>query len=121
MFYQNTAIVGTGTLNSMVVGIRCIIAGTSGCGVVNGALSTALKLDTLMLNTNGTTNVSDIANAKIYYTGGSIVFDTTYVSPFPVTAGTDDYPSSKIWSNHCNPGTNLDFVNGVTSCIHLGI
>lgn len=119
LFYQNTAIVGTGTLNSMVVGIRCIIGGTSGCGVVNGALSTALKLDTLMLNTNGTTNVSDIANAKIYYTGGSIVFDTTYVSPFPVTAGSDDYPSYRFGQTIAVPGTNLDFVNGVTSCIHL--
>ena len=119
LFYQNTAIVGTSALNSMVVGIRCIIGGTSGCGVVNGALSTAIKLDTIMLNTNGTTNVSDIENAKIYYTGGSILFDTTYVSPFPVTAGTDDYPARRFGQTIATPVTNLDFLNGITSCIHL--
>jgi hypothetical protein len=67
--------VGVGTLNShMVVGVRCIIAGTSGCGVVNGALSTAVKV--------GYSHVDEyqwyyerfwiLHDAKIYYTGGSI-------------------------------------------------
>lgn len=119
MFYQNTSIVGAGTANSMVVGIRCIIGGTSGCGVVNGALSTAVKFDSLLMNTNGTTSVLDIDDAKIYYTGGSILFDTTYVSPFPVTAGTDDYPARRFGQTIAVPGTNLDFVNGATSCIYL--
>ncbi|MBK9639333.1 MAG: hypothetical protein IPO63_16595 [Bacteroidetes bacterium] len=119
LFLQNGASVGVGVNNHMIVGMRCIIAGTSGCGVVNGALSTAVKLDSLLMNTNGTTNVLDIDDAKIYYTGGSTLFDTTYVSPFPVTAGTDDYPARRFGQTIPVPGTNLDFVNGATSCIYL--
>ncbi|MFN0189429.1 MAG: GEVED domain-containing protein [Bacteroidia bacterium] len=119
LFLQNGASVGVGVNNHMIVGMRCIIAGTSGCGVVNGALSTAVKLDSLLMNTNGTTNVLDIDDAKIYYTGGSTLFDTTYVSPFPVTVGTDDYPARRFGQTIPVPGTNLDFVNGATSCIYL--
>ncbi|MBL7923031.1 MAG: hypothetical protein JNL88_02425, partial [Bacteroidia bacterium] len=116
---QNGASVGTGVTNHMIVGIRCIIAGTSGCGVVNGALSTAVKLDSLLLNTNGTTNVLNIDDAKIYYTGGSPLFDTTYVSPFPATVGTDDYPARRYGQTIAVPGTNLDFINAATSCFYL--
>jgi hypothetical protein len=119
LFLQNGASVGVGVNNHMIVGVRCIIDGTSGCGVVNGALSTAVKLDSLLMNTNGTTNVLDIDDAKIYYTGGSTLFDTTYVSPFPVTAGTDDYPARRFGQTIAVPGTNLDFVNAATSCVYL--
>ncbi len=117
LFLQNGASVGTNIRNHMVVGIRCIVGGTSGCG--NIALGTAKKLDSLLLNTNGTTNVLDIDDAKIYYTGGSIQFDTNYVSPFPVTAGTDDYPSRRYGQIIAVPGTNLDFINGALSCFNL--
>lgn len=119
LFLQNGASVGVGVNNHMIVGMRCVIAGTSGCGVVNGALSTAVKLDSLLMNTNGTTNVLDIDDAKIYYTGGSTLFDTTYVSPFPMTAGSDDYPSRRYGQTIAVPGTNLDFVNGALSCMYL--
>lgn len=117
MFFQNSASVGVGINNHMVVGVRCIVGGNSGCG--NIALGTALKLDSLLFNTNGTTNVLDIANAKVYYTGGSNLFDTTYVSPFPVTAGTEDYPSRRFGSTIAVPGTNLDFVNNGGFCFNL--
>jgi hypothetical protein len=119
LFLQNGASVGESTNNQMIVGLRCIIGGTSGCGVVNGVLSTAVKLDSILMNTNGTTNVLDIDDAKIYYTGGSTLFDTNYVSPFPVTAGTDDYPVRRFGQIIAAPGTNLDFVNGATSCMYL--
>lgn len=119
LFLQQGASVGVGVRNHMIVGIRCIIDGASGCGVVNGALSTAIKLDSLLLNTNGTTNVLDIGEAKIYYTGGSVQYDTNYVSPFPVTAGTDDYPSRRYGSTITTPGTNMDFTNNATSCFYL--
>ncbi len=119
LFYQNTATVGLSTKNSMVVGIRCVISGNSGCGVVNGNMSTALKMDSLLLNTNGTTSLADIENAKVYYTGGSILFDTTYVSPFPITAGTEDYPSRRFGPIISTPGTNLDFTNGASNCFYL--
>ena len=119
LFLQNGASVGTGVSNHMIVGVRCIVGGTSGCGVVNGALSTAVKLDSLLMNTNGTTNILNIDDAKIYYTGGSTQFDTTYVSPFPVTAGTDDYPARRFGQTIAVPGTNLDFVNGGLTCAYL--
>ena len=119
VFLQNVNAVGVGTTNNYVIGMRCIVAGTSGCGVVNGALSTAVKIDSLLLNTNGTTNLANIANAKIYYTGGSVLFDTSYVSPFPATAGSDDYPSRRFGTTIATPGTNLDFMNSVTSCSYL--
>ncbi len=119
LFTQNSISVGNGTKNNMIVGIRCVIAGASGCGVVNGLLSTAIKLDSLLLNTNGTTALSDIENAKIYYTGGSGTFDTTYVSPFPITANSDDYPSKRYGQTIAQPGTNMDFINGANSCFYL--
>ncbi|MBK9402181.1 MAG: hypothetical protein IPN36_15485 [Bacteroidetes bacterium] len=119
LFTQNPGALGQGTRNQMIVGIRCIITGTSGNGVVNGALSTALKLDSLLLNTNGTTNLADIDDAKIFYTGGSVVFDTNYVSPYPATAGMDDYPARRFGQIIAIPGTNLDFVNGAVSCSYL--
>lgn len=117
LFFQNSASVGTGINNHMVVGVRCIVGGTSGCG--NIALGTALKLDSLLFNTNGTTNVLDIDDAKVYYTGGSNVYDTTYVSPFPATAGTEDYPSRRYGSTIAVPGTNLDFINNGGFCFNL--
>lgn len=119
---QNGASVGVGINNHMIVGIRCIVGGASGCGFINTALpalTTACKLDSILMNTNGTTNVLDIDDAKIYYTGGSPLFDTTYVSPFPVTAGTADYPSKRFGSTIAVPGTNLDFFNAGTSCFYL--
>jgi hypothetical protein len=45
LFFQNISSVGIGTLDQVIVGVRCVIGGTSGCGVVNGGLSTAVKLD----------------------------------------------------------------------------
>ena len=121
MTQNNGASVGLGVNNHMVVGLRCIIGGNSGCGYIDAAsaLTTACKLDSLLLNTNGTTNILDIDDAKIYYTGGSPLFDTTYVSPFPNTAGTSDYPSRRFGQTIAVPGTNLDFINGGTSCFFL--
>ena len=121
MFAQNTQGAVAGWSNYNVVGLRCIIGGNSGCGYIDAtpALTTALKMDSLLLNTNGTTNLADIDDAKIYYTGGSAVFDTTYVSPFPATAGFSDYPSKRFGQTIAVPGTNLDFVNGASSCFFL--
>lgn len=119
LFLQNGASGSLGFTNHMIVGVRCIVGGTSGCGVVNGALSTAIKLDSILFNTNGTTNVNDIQNARVWYTGGSNLFSTGYVSPFPTTAGSDDYPSAQFGQTIVTPATNLDFINGSTSCFYL--
>ena len=117
LFYQNQYVVAAGTINAFVVGLRCIVGGNSGCG--NIALGTAVKIDSLLLSTTGTTNLADINDAKIYYTGGSPIFDTTYVSPFPATAGTADYPTRKFGQTIATPGANLNFSNAAVNCFYL--
>ncbi|MFN8154925.1 MAG: GEVED domain-containing protein [Bacteroidia bacterium] len=121
LVYQNAG-VAPGNVNQMVVGIRCVIGGTSGCGYIDAvtpALTTACKLDSLIMNTNGTTNLANISNAKLYYSGGCARFDTTYVSPFPVTAGSGDYPSKRFGQTIATPGSVLDFVSSSSSCFYL--
>ena len=113
LVYQNTSTAGKPSANDWIVGIRCVIAGTSGCG--NPALGTALKLDSLLLNTNGCTNVNDIQNAKIWYTGGYNQFSTGYVSPFPANGQAVTNYGQTI----AVPATNLDFVNQVSPCFYL--
>jgi len=65
---SNTNAVMTNTVDQQVIGIQIETA---------GALSPVLDLKKLIVNANGTTNVSDISNAKIYYTGTSSTFATT--------------------------------------------
>ncbi len=118
---QNMASVGTGQANQWVVGMRCIINGTSGCGNLN-VLSSALKLDSLLFNSNGTTNVNDVQNAKIWYTGGSNLFSTGYISPFPsagIPAGTS-YPRPNFGSTISVIATNIDFISPAAGpCFYL--
>ncbi|CAN5445318.1 hypothetical protein BH11BAC2_BH11BAC2_01320 [soil metagenome] len=123
LIQQNFASVGTGQANQWVVGIRCVVANSSGCGNLNASmLIPPAKLDSLLLNSNGTTNVNDIQNAKIWYTGGSNIFSTAYVSPFPTVglpAGTS-YPRTNFSSTIPVIATNLDFVNpGAGPCFYL--
>lgn len=121
LFQQNVSATAGG-VNQMVVGIRCVISGTSGCGYIDAttpALTTACKLDSILMNTNGTTDLGDISNAKIYYSGGCSRFDTTYVSPFPATAGVIDYPSKRYGYTIAVPGTIIDFVPAPTGCYCL--
>ncbi len=116
---QNLASTSQGATNQWVVGVRCIVGGTSGCGNLNGPLP--VKLDSLLFNTNGTAQLSNITNAKIYYTGGSPLFNTGYLSPFPSTglpSGTS-YPKASFGSSLTNVATNLDFVNSSNSCFFL--
>lgn len=72
-----TAQVSTGTLigatNQAVIAVKVYAK-----GAVNPLQLTALKL-----NTAGTTSVSNIANAKVYYTGGAGTFSTA--TPFGTT------------------------------------
>ncbi|CAN5523536.1 hypothetical protein BH11BAC2_BH11BAC2_04050 [soil metagenome] len=118
---QNMATVGTGHANQWVVSMRCIINGTSGCGNLN-IPSSAKKLDSLLFNSNGTTNVNDIQNAKIWYTGGSNIFSTAYVSPFPsagIPAGTS-YPRTNFGSTIPVIATNIDFTSPTAGpCFYL--
>ncbi len=61
-----TSTVSTNTTNQQIIGIQV---------VVTGALN-PLSVTSFGLSTNGTTNVADIANAKIFYTGSSASFAT---------------------------------------------
>lgn len=122
--YQNLASVGQNQVDQWVVGVRCVVANSSGCGNIN-IPGSALKLDSLLFNTNGTTNVNDIQNAKVYYTGGYNQFSRDYVSPFmPAVPGIPvgtTYPVNR-YAQVINPiATNLDFrpSGGVTPCFYL--
>jgi hypothetical protein len=64
---QNTAAVPINSSNQMIVGIR----------VYTQNNFSPLVLSAIKLNTAGTTNVADIQNARVYYTGNSPVFATT--------------------------------------------
>ncbi|CAN5445220.1 hypothetical protein BH11BAC2_BH11BAC2_01310 [soil metagenome] len=120
LIQQNMASVGTGQANQWVVGVRCVVGGSSGCG--NIILGSALKLDSLLFNSNGTTNVNDIQNAKVWYTGGSNLFSTGYITPFPTVglpAGTS-YPRPNFGSTIPVIATNMDFVNPAAGpCFYL--
>jgi hypothetical protein len=119
LIQQNIASTSTSVTNQWVVGVRCIVGGNSGCGNLNGPLP--VKLDSLLFNTNGTTQLSNITNAKVYYTGGSSLFHTGYLSPFPtigLPSGTS-YPQATFGSTLTNIATSLDFVNSSNSCFFL--
>jgi hypothetical protein len=64
---QISAAVPINASNQAIVGIRVYTQNNFG----------ALNLSSLKLNTSGTTNVADIQNAKVYYTGNSSTFATT--------------------------------------------
>jgi hypothetical protein len=116
---QNQSTTSQSATNQWIVGVRCIVGGNSGCGNLNGPLP--IKLDSLLFNTNGTSNVSNIVNAKIYYTGGSRLFSTGYLSPFPTTGipAYTSYPKSTFGSTISSISTNLDFTNNFNSCFFL--
>ncbi len=116
---QNGASTSQGATNQWILGVRCIVGGTSGCGNLNGPLP--VKLDSLLFNTNGTSNVANIVNAKVYYTGGSNLFSTGYVSPFPTAAipASTSYPKTQYGSTLTAVGTNLNFTNAAASCFFL--
>jgi len=63
---NNTANVLPGTIDQMVVGLQL---------VTSGAVS-PLALTAITANASGTTSIGDIANARVYYTGTSPVFNT---------------------------------------------
>lgn len=66
MVDQNTAAVPLNSVNQQVVAIR----------VHTSNNFNAFNLNSFKLNTAGTTNVNDIQNAKVYFTGNSPVFNT---------------------------------------------
>lgn len=63
----NTTAVNAGTTNADVIRLEVTVI-NSGCPLV---------VSQIQFNTNGTTNVADLTNAKVYYTGTSTTFSTT--------------------------------------------
>lgn len=76
MVDQNTAAVPINSTNQQVVAIR----------VHTSNNFNAFNLSSLRLNTIGTTNVNDIQNAKVFFTGNSPVFNTSAQYGSVVTA-----------------------------------
>lgn len=64
--YQVTAGMPIGATNQAIVSVRIY---------ANGSVN-PLQLTALKLNTAGTTSPADLANARVYYTGGSLTFST---------------------------------------------
>ena len=73
---QNAANINPGTTNQMVVGIQIVTSGN-----VN-----PIGVTSFMLNALGTTNLADISNAKLFYTGNISTFGTN--SQFGSTVST---------------------------------
>lgn len=121
---QNASTTSAGATNQWILGVRCVINGTSGCGNLNAtSVNLPVKLDSLLFNTNGSSNITtDILNAKVYYTGGYDQFSANYVSPFPTAgiAGTT-YPKSTYGATLTGGqiATNLDFTNSTGPCFYL--
>ena len=78
LLQQNAATTSAGATNQWILGVRCVVGGNSGCGALTTAgTNNPVKLDSLLFNTNGSSNAStDILNAKIYYTGGYEQFNS---------------------------------------------
>ena len=122
---QNGATTSQGATNQWILGVRCVVGGNSGCGALTTAgVNNPVKLDSLLFNTNGCSNIAtDILNAKVYYTGGYDQFNLSYLSPFPATTGIAgaSYPKP-IYGNTLTGGqiaTNLDFQNSAGNCFYL--
>ncbi|UZR99265.1 choice-of-anchor L domain-containing protein [Chondrinema litorale] len=64
---QNTDNVEQGSTDAQIIGIE----------VVTSGVANPLAITSLAFNTTGSTNTTDISNAKIYYTGTSNTFATT--------------------------------------------
>jgi hypothetical protein len=118
---QNQSTTTGGATNQWILGVRCVVnaAGLSGCGNLFNA-NLPVKLDSLLFNTNGTSNVANITNAKIFYTGGSEQFNTNYISPFPVAPAGTTYPKTNFSTTKTGIATNIDFDNPAAGpCFYL--
>lgn len=78
---KNTSSVPSGTNNAEIIGIQIVTSGSSA----------PLTLTSLKIHTFGTTLLSDISNAKIYYTGNSSQFATTNQFGSTISTPTDSF------------------------------
>lgn len=119
LIFQNTAPTAPNQVNQDIVGLRITTVGAG----------TALGIRDLVFNTNGSTNpVSDITNAKLWFTGGTNFFDpnvaillgtvpnpwaTNYTFLATAFSGLDN-GDNYFWVTYdISPGANIgDFVDG---------
>lgn len=90
----NTSSVMRGTADNQIIGIQIVIAGTAN----------PLTVTQFDLNITGSTNSTDISNAKIYYTGNSNIYATT--SQFGSTYANPMVPYTIAGSQALSGGTN---------------
>jgi hypothetical protein len=91
---QNTATVWAGDTQQEVIGIQVVMTGNL----------SPLNLTQLQLNTTGTTSVSEISNAKIFYTGTTSTFSAT--SQFGATVAAPSGTYLVNGTQTLSPGTN---------------
>ena len=89
-----TSSVSPGSTNQQIVGLQVVTSGTI----------TPISLSNIVLNTSGTTNVSDIVNAKVFYTGTSSTFAAT--SQFGTTVSSPSGDFTVSGSQTLSSGTN---------------
>lgn len=101
---SNTTNVPTNSTNQVVIGIQIVTT-----GVINPLNATAFTV-----NTNGTTNVGDITNAKIFYTGNSAGFATT--TQFGSTVGSPNGAFNIVGTQSLSSGTNYFWLTYDVPC-----
>lgn len=90
-----------------------------GVQVVTSGVASPLSLTALALNTTGTTAVSDILNAKVYYTGTSSTFSTSTQFGSTVTSPSGSF--SVTGTQALSNGTNYFWVTyDISSSATLG-
>jgi hypothetical protein len=91
---QNILSVSTNSTNEQVIGVSVNVIG---CG-------TSLNMDSLVLNTTGTTNVADISNARLWYTGSTNAFSA--VNQYGSTVAVPNGAFTISGTQSMSPGLN---------------
>lgn len=92
--YQLTGKVARGSVNQPVIALEVTTVGSSA----------PISVSSITMNTNGTTRAGDIANARIYYTGSSGVFNTS--NQFGVTVANPSGAFVVSGTQQLAPGNN---------------
>ncbi len=90
----NTGIIRQGSSNQQIIGIQIVTTGNVNPDIVSS----------FTLNTNGSTNASDIVDAKVYYTGTSSAFTATnqFGANYSTPAGSFSIVGSQVLAEGTN-------------------
>ncbi len=91
---QAVGAVALNSTNQRVIGIQVVTTGTTN----------PISATSFALNTNGTTNVADISNAKLFYTGTSSIFAATtqFGATVPSPSGSYSITGTQVLSSGTN-------------------